>query len=117
MIRRIVTYADGHDISASRKFYVEVLGLDVVMETPLLGLTSPDIPNAQILIPPPGMENPQPRFGIDVGDPAAVDETHAEVLRRGLRVVYELRDEPWHVRRFFVQDPGGTVINVLAHKV
>jgi hypothetical protein len=37
------------------------------------------------------------------------------VLRRGLAVVYLLSNEPWGVRRFFVEDPGGTVVNVLAH--
>ncbi len=31
------------------------------------------------------------------------------------RRVYELTDEPWGVRRFFVEDPGGTIVNVLAH--
>jgi hypothetical protein len=36
-------------------------------------------------------------------------------VRRGLRVVYPLTSEPWGVRRFFVEDPGGTVVNVLAH--
>ena len=33
----------------------------------------------------------------------------------GLQVVYPLTTEPWGVRRFFVQDPGGTIINILAH--
>jgi uncharacterized glyoxalase superfamily protein PhnB len=46
---------------------------------------------------------------------AAVDAAHAEAVRRGLRVVYPLTDEPWSVRRFFVEDPGGTIVNVLAH--
>ncbi len=85
------------------------------MEDPVLGLRAPDNPTAQVLIPPTGMEDPQPRFGVDVGDPAAVDAAHAEALRRGLRVVYPLTDEPWGVRRFFVEDPSGTVVNVLAH--
>jgi uncharacterized glyoxalase superfamily protein PhnB len=61
------------------------------------------------------MEDPAPRFGIDVGDPEAVDAAHTEAVRRGMRVVYPLTDEPWGVRRFFVEDPSGTVINVLAH--
>lgn len=34
---------------------------------------------------------------------------------RGLRIVYPLTDEPWGVRRFFVEDPDGRIINVLAH--
>ena len=62
-----------------------------------------------------GFENPQPSFGVDLGDPAAVDAAHAEAVRRGLRIVYPLTDEPWGVHRFFVEDPGGTIINVLAH--
>ncbi len=115
VIKRIVAYADGDDLAASRDFYVEVLGLEVAMEDPVLGLRSPTNPTAQVIIPPHGMENPLPRFGIDVGDPTAVDAAHTEAVRRGLRVVYPLTDEPWGVRRFFVADPSGTVVNVLAH--
>jgi catechol 2,3-dioxygenase-like lactoylglutathione lyase family enzyme len=114
-VKRIIPYADGTDSDASREFYVRVLGLVVAMESPVLGLTSPANPSAQVLIPPPGMENPQPRFGIDVGDPAAVDAAHTAAVERGLRIVYAIRDEPWGVRRFFVEDPGGTIVNVLAH--
>jgi uncharacterized glyoxalase superfamily protein PhnB len=114
-VTRIVPYAGGADIPGSLAFYAEVLGLEVAMEDPVLGLTSPANPTAQIVVPPPGMDDPQPRFGIDVGDPRAVDAAHAEILRRGLRVVYPVADEPWGVRRFFVEDPGGTVVSVLAH--
>jgi catechol 2,3-dioxygenase-like lactoylglutathione lyase family enzyme len=114
-VTRIVAYADGDDIAASRDFYVEVLGLEVAMEDPVLGLRSPANPTGEVIIPPLGMQDPEPRFGVDVGDPAAVDAAHAASVERGLRVVYALRDEPWGVRRFFVEDPGGTIINVLAH--
>lgn len=62
-----------------------------------------------------GDGGPQPRFGVDVGDPASVDAVHAAVVERGLRVVYPLTDEPWGVRRFFVEDPNGTVVNLVAH--
>lgn len=114
-ISRIHPYAAGDDISASQDFYARVFGLQVVMQDPVLVLRSPTNPIAQLIIPPRGMENPQPHFGIDVGDPAAVDAAHAEVTRRGLRVVYPLTDEHWGVHRFFVEDPSGTVVNVLAH--
>lgn len=114
-VSRIVPYPDGGDIAASRKFYVETLGLEVTMEDPVLCLSSPQSPTAQLIIAPPGFENPQPRFGVDVGDPSAVDAAHEDAVRRGLRVVYPLTDEPWGVRRFFVEDPGGTIVNVLAH--
>ncbi|MEU6156241.1 VOC family protein [Actinosynnema sp. NPDC047251] len=112
---RIVAYARGTDLPASQAFYTEVLGLEVAMSDHVLGLVSPANPSAQVIIPPPGTEDPEPSFGLDLGDPAAVDAAHTAALERGLRVVYPIRDEPWGVRRFFVEDPGGTIINVLAH--
>jgi catechol 2,3-dioxygenase-like lactoylglutathione lyase family enzyme len=114
-VRRIVAYAGGRELIASRDFYVEVLGMRVAMEDPVLNLQSPDNPTAEVIIGAQEMQDAQPSFGVDVGEPAAVDAAHAEVLRRGLRVVYPLTDEPWGVRRFFVEDPGGTIVNVLAH--
>jgi catechol 2,3-dioxygenase-like lactoylglutathione lyase family enzyme len=114
-VRRIVAYAGGNDLTASREFYVEVLGMRVAMDDPVLDLQSPDDPAAELIIGAQEMQEPQPSFGVDVGEPAAVDAAHAEALRRGLRVVYPLTDEPWAVRRFFVEDPGGTIVNVLAH--
>jgi len=114
-IPRIHPYAEGGDLDASRAFYVEVLGLEVAMEDPVLGLRSPTNPTAQVIVSPRGMEDPQPRFGVDVGSPDAVDAAHAEAVRLGYRVVYPLTTEPWGVRRFFVEDPAGNVLNVLAH--
>lgn len=113
--RRVVAYSNGEDLDASRGFYTEVLGFEVVMEDPVLGLASPENRTAQVLVPPAGFEDPQPSFGIDLGVPEAVDAAHAAAVQRGLRVVYPLTDEPWGVRRFFVEDPGGTIVNVLAH--
>lgn len=114
-VRRIVAYAGGEEIAASREFYVEVLGMRVVMEDPVLNLQSPDEPAAEVIVGAQEMQEAQPSFGVDVGEPSAVDAAHAEAVKRGLRVVYPLTDEPWGVRRFFVEDPGGTVVNVLAH--
>ena len=114
-VRRIVAYAGGGEIAASRDFYVEVLGMRVVMEDPVLDLQSPSDPTAEVIIGAQEMQDARPSFGVDVGEPAAVDAAHAEAVRRGLRVVYPPTDEPWGVRRFFLEDPGGTIINVLAH--
>ena len=33
----------------------------------------------------------------------------------GDEIVHPLTDEPWGVRRFFVRDPDGNVVNVLSH--
>jgi uncharacterized glyoxalase superfamily protein PhnB len=58
---------------------------------------------------------PLQRFAIDVGDSASVDDGHADAVSRGLEVVYPLTDEPWGVRRFFVRDPTGAIVSVIAH--
>jgi SAM-dependent methyltransferase len=115
VVSRIVPYVASGQITASLELYVEVLGLEVAMEDPVLALCSPTNPTAQLIIAPPGTEDPRARFGIDVGHPAAVDAAHDEAVKRGLRVIYPLTDEPWGVRRFFVEDADGTVVNVLAH--
>ena len=114
-VRRIVAYAGGAEVAASRDFYVEVLGMRVAMEDPVLDLQAPDDPAAEVIVGAQEMQDAQPSFGVDVGEPTAVDAAHAEAVRRGLRVVYPLTNEPWGVRRFFVEDPGGTIVNVLAH--
>ncbi|MBA3718951.1 MAG: hypothetical protein H0W95_01460 [Nocardioidaceae bacterium] len=55
-------------------------------------------------------------MGIDMGSWAPVDDAHAEATRGGHEVLYGPVDEPWGVRPFFVRDPNGVVISVLAHE-
>ena len=67
-VRRIVSYAGGRELGASRDFYVEVLGMEVAMEDPVLNLTSPDNPTAQVVVGAQEMQGPQPSFGVDPGE-------------------------------------------------
>lgn len=115
VVRRIVAYAAGSDLAASRDFYVNVLGMRVTMDDPVVDLQGSDTTTGEVIIGAREMQDPPPSIGVDLGDPAAVDAAHAEAVRRGLRVVYPLTDEPWGVHRFFVEDPSGTIVNVLAH--
>lgn len=45
-----------------------------------------------------------------------VDDVDAAVRESGAEIVHPLRDEEWGVRRFFVRDPNGRVVNVLGHR-
>lgn len=114
-ITRIHPYIESPDPAFARNFYVDVFGLDVAMDQPVVNLASTRTPSAQLIIIPKGMETPAPDFGIDVGDAAAVDTVHERVIANGRRVVYPLTIEPWGVRRFFFEDPDGRIVNVLAH--
>lgn len=59
----------------------------------------------------PGSEEPE--ISIEVDD---VDAAHAAAERLGAEIVRPLTDEPWGVRRFFVRDPDGHVVNVVSHR-
>jgi uncharacterized glyoxalase superfamily protein PhnB len=54
----------------------------------------------------------QPDISVEVSD---VDACHARAVAQGCTIVYPLTDEPWGVRRFFVRDPFGRLVNVLTH--
>jgi catechol 2,3-dioxygenase-like lactoylglutathione lyase family enzyme len=53
-----------------------------------------------------------PDVSIEVDD---VDAVHERAQAAGADIVYPLTDEEWGLRRFFVRDPNGAVINVTEH--
>ena len=113
-VKRIVPDINSTQFDASRQFYVDVLGLQIAMDMGfIVTLVSPTNPTAQVsLIRDDGSSSIVPQISIEVTD---VDEVHSRAVSRGLRIVYPLTDEPWGVRRFFVTDPNGLVINVMCH--
>jgi catechol 2,3-dioxygenase-like lactoylglutathione lyase family enzyme len=114
-IRRVVPDMTSERIDESRKFYTEFLGFEVAMDMGwIVTLASSDNPTAQItLLRGPASAAPHPNLSIEVAD---VDAVHAKAIALGLQIVYPLTDEPWGVRRFFVTDPNGVVINVVSHR-
>ncbi len=54
-----------------------------------------------------------PEISIEVDD---VDDVYERARAAGMEIVYPLTDEDWGLRRFFVRDPNGVVINVTQHK-
>ena len=79
----------------------------------IVTLVSPSNPAAQVsLLRDDGSSSILPQISIEVAD---VDDVHSRAVSRGLHIVYPLTNEPWGVRRFFVTDPSGTVINVMCH--
>jgi predicted enzyme related to lactoylglutathione lyase len=104
------------DIDAARGFYTDYLGLGV--EGLDLGWVarfgSPD-GRARVQLVTRDATSPQDSvLSVHVGDD--VDEAYAEAQRRGYEIVHPLTEEPWGVRRFFVRDPDGNVINIVSHR-
>ena len=113
-IRRIMPYHESSDFDATRAFYAGVLGLEEGdFGGGYIGFGSGQ---AQVLFAPPGVQPVLPDMGMDVTSREAVDAAHAEAVQAGHEVIYGPVDEPWGVRRFFVRDPNGVVISVLAHE-
>ncbi len=114
-IRRVVPDVTTQHLEESREFYVGLLGFEVAMDMDwMVTLVSPVNPTAQVILMNRDATAPvQPQMSIEV---ANVDAVHAEAVRRGDDVAYPLTDEPWGVRRFFVRDPSGVVVNVLGHR-
>ena len=108
-VRRIVPDLRTTDLAATRSFYEGVLGMEVTMDLGwVVTLRSPDQPVAQVTLQGEG----GPDLTIEVDD---VDAAYALARRLGHEIVRPLADEPWGVRRFFVRDPAGTVVNVMSH--
>lgn len=115
-VRRIVPDIRSTDLDASRRFYEDVIGLQVAMDMGfVMTLRSPINPTAQVtLMRSDNSGAVLPDISIEVAD---VNLVHARAVSGGLPIVYALTDEPWGVRRFFVKDPSGTIVNVLSHVV
>jgi len=59
-----------------------------------------------------GSGTPVPDLSIEVDD---ADEALERMMAAGFSIEYGPADEPWGVRRFFVRDPFGKLVNILAH--
>jgi catechol 2,3-dioxygenase-like lactoylglutathione lyase family enzyme len=114
-VRRIVPNINSADPSVSRSFYEGVLGLEAAMDMGwIITFASPSNPTAQVSVVASASRNePHADISVEVAD---VDACHAAAQQRDFLIVYPLTDEPWGVRRFFVRDPNGIIINVVSHK-
>ena len=115
-IRRIVPNVVSQQPEKSRDFYVKFLGLNVGMDMGwVTTYVSPTNPTAQVsVVASATRDEPHADISVEVAD---VDICHAAAQLHGYSIVYPLTDEPWGVRRFFVTDPNGVIVNVVSHKI
>lgn len=114
-IQRIVANIATADVEAADAFYHGVLGLDLVMDHGWLRTyASASKMTVQVSFASQGGSGtPVPDLSIEVDD-------LAEALRRvedsGFPIEYGPVSEPWGVRRFYVRDPLGRLVNILQHE-
>ena len=113
-VRRIVANIAAPDPERARAFYGELLDLDIVMDLGwILTFASDVTARAQVSIASEGGSGtPVPDLSIEVDD---VDAIHRRAKAAGHEITYDITDEPWGVRRFYVRDPFGRTLNILSH--
>lgn len=113
-VSRIVPNLLVPDAQAGRGFYGGFLGLEEAMDLGwIVTFRSHEQPAAQLSLMTGDATAPEPpAVSVGISD---VDGLYAEARRRGYEIVHPITDEPWRVRRFFVRDPYGTVINLVQH--
>jgi len=111
VVQRIVPDLTCRSVPESTRFYADVLGLRVVMDHGWI--VTLGTPSAQLsLISHDATAPMPPAVSVEVAD---VDAAYAAAVAHGAEIVHPLTDEPWGVRRFFLRDPDGHVVNVLGH--
>jgi predicted enzyme related to lactoylglutathione lyase len=98
----------------SRAFYNEVIGLSEGDGLDWILFFGTDQREVQLRVMHLDVKaQVHPEVSIEVDD---VDDVHRRAVEAGCEIVYPLTDEDWGLRRFFVRDPNGAVINVTQHR-
>jgi catechol 2,3-dioxygenase-like lactoylglutathione lyase family enzyme len=113
-VKRIVTNVETADVAAARGFYGELLGLDLLMDNGWIATYGSRAKmDVQISFASEGGSGtPVPDLSIEVDDLEAALE---RMRGAGIPIEYGPVEEPWGVRRFYVRDPFGKLINILVH--
>lgn len=113
-VRRVVANVSAVDPALAEKFYEDVLGLDLLMDMNWIRTYgSRTRMSVQIsFMSEGGSGTPVPDLSIEVDD---VDTAYSKFKNGGFEIEYGPVVEPWGVRRFFVRDPFGRLVNVLSH--
>ncbi|MCT4701044.1 VOC family protein [Enterobacteriaceae bacterium H20N1] len=114
-VKRIVANFMTPEPSLVNDFYQNILGLELAMDHGWIRTyTSSESMTAQVSFANEGgSSTPVPDLSIEVDD---LDEVLRRVQKDKLTVEYGPVSEPWRVRRFYVRDPFGRLINILQHE-
>lgn len=114
-VKRIVANFLVSDLSLAQAFYQEVLNLDLLMDHGWIMTygTQTEMSIQVSFATEGGSGTPVPDLSIEVDD---VDAAFKKMTAAGFPAEYGPVDEPWGVKRFFVRDPFGKLVNILSHK-
>jgi catechol 2,3-dioxygenase-like lactoylglutathione lyase family enzyme len=113
-VKRITANIGTSDIDKADAFYHDVLGLECVMDHGWIqtyGLDSRMTVQVSFASEG-GSGTPVPDLSVEVDD---IKIALAKVKKASIPIEYGPKSEPWGVRRFYVRDPFGKLINILQH--
>jgi catechol 2,3-dioxygenase-like lactoylglutathione lyase family enzyme len=113
-VKRVVANVRAVDPARAEKFYEAILGLDLLMDMNWIRTYgSKTKMSVQVsFMSEGGSGTPVPDLSIEVDD---LDIAFDRFKKGGFEIEYGPVVEPWGVRRFFVRDPFGRLVNVLSH--
>jgi catechol 2,3-dioxygenase-like lactoylglutathione lyase family enzyme len=114
-VKRIVANVAARDVDKASAFYKDVLGLEVLMDLGWIrtyGSSSKMTVQVSVMSEG-GSGTAVPDMSVEVDD---IEEALVRVREAGIAVEYGPATEPWGVRRFYVRDPFGKLINILQHE-
>ncbi|MFK7954540.1 MAG: VOC family protein [Lysobacterales bacterium] len=113
-VKRIVTNIQSANVDAAKHFYSEIFGLNLLMDLGWIQTYGNDaqMPIQISIAKEGGSGAPVPDLSIEVDD---LDAAEQRIKEAAIAFEYGPVTEPWGIRRFFVRDPFGKLINVSQH--
>jgi catechol 2,3-dioxygenase-like lactoylglutathione lyase family enzyme len=112
-VNRIVANITTSDPAAAKGFYQGLLGLDLLMDHGWIATYGRSKTVQVSFAAEGGSGAPVPDLSIEVDD---LDDALGRMKTANVAIEYGPAEEPWGVRRFFVRDPFGKLVNILVHK-
>ncbi|HEY1782558.1 MAG TPA: VOC family protein [Roseiarcus sp.] len=113
-VKRIIANVAHPRPDEAKAFYRDILDMDVAMDLGwIITFASGANTAAQVTVASEGGSGtPVPDLSIEVDD---LDAVLDRVSGAGFVIEYGPVLEPWGVRRFYVRDPFGRLLNILTH--
>lgn len=113
-VERIVPNIATEKLNEAKAFYGDVLGLEIVMDLAWIVTFAAEakcVPQISFATEG-GSGTSVPDLSIEVDN---LDDIYGRLKKARYKIEYGPANEPWGVRRFYVHDPFGRLVNILTH--